>query len=190
MVQRSTRSKLYAILVISILMSMLALLYEKDSLVGSYVSTYVASFVPLDSWMKSCNFDLYPNLKRDTVQSQHRNGKPVITIFVPFAVENNYAVWNSPNVDDFDFQGCSTSCIWIRNRDTSMQGLRENSHCAAQSSAVLFWFPLGHPFKTGDDEIRAIHTSGLVHSGDQIWLGIGTEPGMMESRRCIPSAFF
>jgi hypothetical protein len=118
MVQRSTRSKFYAILAILILMSMLALLYEKDSLVGSYVSTYVdASFVPLDSWMKSCNFELYPNLKRDTVQSQHRNGKPVITIFVPFAVENNYAVWNSPNVDDFDF----SRLLYIMYLDTQSQ---------------------------------------------------------------------
>jgi hypothetical protein len=191
MVQRSTRSKLYAILVISIVMSMLALMHEKDSLVGSYVSTYFdASSVPLDRWMQSCNFDLYPNLKHDTVKSQHRNGKPVITIFVPFAVQNNWANWDSPNVDDFDFQGCSTTCIWIRNRDTSMQGLRDNAHCAAKASAVLFWNPLGHPYKTGEcDDICAIQTSGLVRNENQLWLGVGTEPGMMESRRSIPSAF-
>jgi hypothetical protein len=165
------------------MMAIVALIQEKDSLIGSYVTTHVGgTSTPLDRWMKSCGFELYPNLKWETVMSYHGSNRPAMTIFVPFAVENNWAVWNSPDVDDSDFHGCPTSCVWIRSRDTSMQGLGRNAQCAAEAHAVLFWLPLGHPYTTDhSDAVEAIKSSGLIHSSNQMWVGVGTEPGMMNS---------
>jgi hypothetical protein len=184
MIGASVRAKAYAVSAV-LMMSIVALIQEKDSLIGSYVTTHMgSSLMPLDRWMESCGFELYPNLKWETVMSYHGSNRPVMTVFVPFAVENNWAVWNSPDVDDSDFHGCPTSCVWIRSRDTSMQGLRRIAPCAAQAHAVLFWLPLGHPYETGHaDDDEAIKTSGLIHSSNQIWMGVGTEPGMMNSKR-------
>jgi hypothetical protein len=89
--------------------------------------------------------------------------------------------WGS-EVDASDFQDCPTSCVWVRNRNTSMPELRRNSRCAAQAHAVLFWLPMGHPYKKGDfgyaEGAEAIKSSGLIRSGNQMWVGVGTEPGM------------
>ena len=128
-----------------------------------------------------------------------------MTVFVPFAVENNWAVWDSPEADDSDFRDCPTSCVWVRSRDTSSLGLLHAAPCAAQvccmslsattaflhylltvitqAHAVLFWLPLGHPAARHDDSEKAIQSSGLVHGDRQLWLGVGTEPGMMNSFR-------
>ncbi len=101
-----------------------------------------------------------------------------MTVFVPFAVENNDAMWDSASVDDSDFYQCPTSCVWIRSRDISSQGLRERAHCAAQAYAVLFWLPLGDPARNLELH-DAINQSGLIRSENQFWLAIGTEPGIL-----------
>jgi hypothetical protein len=172
-----------------LIISVVALIQENGSFIRSYVATHVgsSSSLPLDRWMESCGFELYPNLKWQTVMSYHGSNRPVMTVFLPFAVENNWAIWDSPDVDDSDFHGCPTSCVWIRNRDTSMQGLRRNAQCAAQAHAVLFWLPLGFPFITGQaEDVEVIKTSGLIHRKNQIWVGVGTEPDMMFSKRGDP----
>ena len=127
MIGSSLRSKAYAVSAL-LMMCIVALIQEKDSLVGLYVTTDVGgSLKPLNRWMESCGFELYPNLKWETVMSYHGSNRPAMTVFVPFAVENNWAVWDSPDVDDSDFHGCPTSCVWIRSRDTSMEGLRRSA---------------------------------------------------------------
>jgi hypothetical protein len=189
----SVRGRAYAISAIFTL-SILAFIHEKGSLSGAYSTARIGgSSMPLDRWMQFCNFELYPNLLWKTVMSQHGSGQSVVTIFVPFAVDNNLAPWGS-DIDDSDFHDCQTSCVWIRSRDTSIEGLKRSAHCAAQAHAILFWLPLGHPYKTGVDfgaaeGAEAIRTSGLIHGGNQVWLGVGTEPGLMDSFRSTPSIF-
>ncbi len=196
MIKSSVRGRVYAISAMFTL-SVLAFIHEKDSLImrGAYstaLSHIGGSLIPLERWMQSCSFELYPNLKWETVMSQRGSGQSVMTVFVPFAVDNNWVPWGS-DVDDSDFHDCPTSCVWIRSRDTSMEGLRRNAHCAAQAHAVLFWLPLGHPYNTGDfgyaEGAAAIKNSGLIHSGNQVWLGVGTEPGMTDAFRSTPSTF-
>jgi len=190
MIEITIRGRAYVISAIMML-SILAFIHEKDFLNSAYVTVTAhigGSSASLHRWMQLCDLELYPNLKWDTVMSQHGSGQPAMTVFVPYAVENNWAIWDSPDVDDSDFHDCPTSCVWIRNRDTSMEGLRRNAHCAAQAQAVLIWFPLGHPYKTSSgSDVEAITTSGLIHSDNQIWLGVGTEPGMMNARRSTPT---
>ena len=184
----STRGKTFVIVTV-VLLSIFAFIREKDILSANNVMVHIDSHsMPLDRWMRSCGFELYPNLKWATVASQHGNGQSAMTVFVPFAVENNWAIWDSPEVDDSDFRDCPTSCVWVRSRDTSSLGLRHAAPCAAQAHAVLFWLPLGHPAARHDDSEKVIQSSGLVHGDRQLWLGVGTEPGMMNSFRRAPAA--
>jgi hypothetical protein len=162
----------FAILVI-VLLSVSAIIREQDELGRADVVTQVgASRMLLKHWIESCGFELYPKLRWETVLSQNRRdqyamGRSAMTVFLPFAVENSLVPWGS-DVDDADFQDCQTSCVWIRNRDTSMQELRRNAGCAAQAHAVLFWLPLGHPYKQGDfgyvEGAEAIKSAGLIRS--------------------------
>ena len=103
MVKMSTRGKTFVIVTVALL-SIFAFIREKDILSANNVMVHIDSHsMPLDRWMRSCGFELYPNLKWATVASQHSNGQSAMTVFVPFAVENNWAVWDSPEVDDSDF---------------------------------------------------------------------------------------
>ena len=173
------RSIAFFISAITILI-VVACFHENTLLVSIPLTTHVVgdkSSVPLAQWMHSCDLELYPNLQWSTVESQ-RSRSSVMTVFVPFAVENNYEMWDSASVDDSDFHQCPTSCVWIRRRDTSLQGLRERAHCAAQAHAVLFWLPLGHPARNLDSR-DAINQSGLIRSENQFWLAVGTEPGIL-----------
>jgi hypothetical protein len=187
MVKISTRGKTFVIAAIALL-SLFGFIREKDILSANNVMVHIDGHsMPLERWMRSCGFELYPNLKWATVAYQHGNGQSAMTVFVPFAVENNWAIWDSPEVDDSDFRDCPTSCVWVRTRDTSSQGLRQAAPCAAQAHAVLFWLPLGPPAARHDDSGKVIRSSGLLHGDRQIWLGVGTEPGMMNSFRRAPA---
>jgi hypothetical protein len=192
MIKITFRGTAYVISAI-IMLRVLAFIHDKDLVNGAYVTvtTHIGgSSASLHRWMELCDFELYPNLKWDTVMTQHRNGQSAMTVFVPYAVQNNWAIWDSPIVDDSDFHDCPSSCVWIRNRDTTMEGLRRNAHCISQAQVVLFWFPLGHPYKeSSGSDVEAIATSGLIHSGSQIWLGVGTEPGMMNARKSTSTTF-
>jgi hypothetical protein len=173
------RSSAFFISAITILI-VVAFFHASNLFVSIPLATHVGggkSPIPLAQWMNSCGLELYPNLLWSTVESQ-RSRSSVMTVFVPFAVENNYAMWDSASVDDSDFHQCPTSCVWIRSRDTSLQGLRERAHCAAQAHAVLYWLPLGHPARNLELH-DAINQSGLIRSENQFWLAIGTEPGIL-----------
>lgn len=70
-----------------IMLRMLAVIHEKDFLNSAYVTveTHIAgSSASLHRWMELCDFELYPNLKLDTVMSQHGNGQSAMTVFVPY----------------------------------------------------------------------------------------------------------
>ena len=193
----STRRIVCAVLAIALL-SILALIREREELGRADVTMHLgSSSLPLNAWMQLCGFELYPNLNWQTVVSQHgrhqsSTGRRAMTVFLPFAVDNSLVPWGS-EVDDSDFQDCPTSCVWVRNRDTSMPELRRNARCASQAHAVLFWLPLGHPYKKGDfgyaEGAEAIKSSGLIRSGNQVWVGVGTEPGMASAFQGTWSAF-
>lgn len=179
MLKNSIRVKAFAISVIFTL-CILAILNETELLSKYDLVTRVGgSTVHLDRWMNLCDFELYPNLKWKTVFSQHASGQAVMTVFVPFAVENSWMPGGS-DVDDSDFHNCPTSCIWIRSRDTSMESLSRSALCAAQAHAVLFWLPLGHPGQSGDVG-TVISASGLIRSSNQVWVSVATEPGYVNA---------
>jgi hypothetical protein len=179
MFKNSIRLKAFFIFVIFTLCA-LSIFNEIELLSRNNLVTRVGgSAVPLDLWMNLCDFELYPNLKWKTVFSQHASGQAVMTVFVPFAVENSWVPWGSV-VDDSDFHNCPTSCVWIRSRDTSMESLSRSALCAAQAHAVLFWLPLGHPGQSGDVR-TVISASGLIQSSNQVWVSVATEPGSVSA---------
>jgi hypothetical protein len=186
MVHLSTRRTVCIVSAFALL-SILALIREREELDRADVTMHLgSSSLPLKYWMQLCDFELYPNLNWHTVISQHGRhqsplGRRAMTVFLPFAVDNSLVPWGS-EVDDSDFHDCPTSCVWIRNRDTSMPELRRNARCVAQAHAVLFWLPPGHPYKKGDfgyaEGAETIKSSGLIRNSNQLWVGVGTEPGI------------
>jgi hypothetical protein len=180
MIRTGFRGKTYFIWAIATLSTMILMHQHDFSSTVHLTAKFGGSSMHVKRWMESCGFELYPNLKWTTVKSQHALGQSAMTVFLPFAVQNNWVYWDSPEVDDSDFRHCPTSCVWIRSRENSLEGLRRGARCAAQAHAVLFWLPLGHPSERGADSLKDIKDSGLFQSGNQLWVAVATEPNIIK----------